>query len=54
MQTKLAGKKRVESDRERKIRVKLLLVEQQIAKERREAEAKEKKEAARLEREQGE
>lgn len=55
LQTKLAGgKKRVESDAERKIRVKLLLIEQEMAKERRENEAREKKEAARLEREQGE
>jgi len=52
--TKLAGgKKRVETDRERKVRVKLLLIEQELARERREAEAKQKKEAARLAREQG-
>lgn len=47
------GKKRVETDMERKVRVKLLLVEQEIARERRDKEEKEKKEAARLAREQG-
>lgn len=54
LQTRLSGgKKRIETDRERKIRVKLLLMEQESARERREAEAKQKKEAARLARERG-